>query len=131
MAKKKFQKNKKRKKRKVNSGVAYVNCTFNNTIITITDENGDTLVQKSPPHVGFVGSKKSTAYAATKAALAAGEIAIKKYGLREAKVVLEGLGAGRNASVKGLDSAGIRITMLVDRTRIPHNGCRPPKMPRK
>ncbi|MBD3329046.1 30S ribosomal protein S11 [Candidatus Dojkabacteria bacterium] len=122
---------KKSRRRTVKSGNAYIKATFNNTIITIADQNGATLVQKSPAHVGFKGSKKSTAFAATKAAIAAGEIANKKYGVNEVKVFIVGPGSGRNAAVKGLDSSGLRITALVDRTSIPHNGCRPRKKPRK
>jgi len=122
---------KKEKKRKVSSGIATVQATFNNTIISITDENGEVLVQGSPPVVGFKGARRSTAFAATKAAADAAEKAIKKYGLREVKVIVKGPGAGRNAAVKGLDSAGLKITMLMDKTPIPHNGCRPRKAPRK
>ncbi len=122
---------KKEKKRKVSSGIATVQATFNNTIISITDENGEVLVQGSPPVVGFKGARRSTAFAATKAAADAAEKAIKKYGLREVKVIVKGPGAGRNAAVKGLDSAGLKISMLMDKTPIPHNGCRPRKAPRK
>lgn len=122
---------KKSKKRSVTSGIATIQATFNNTIISITDENGEVLVQSSPAVVGFKGARRSTAFVATKAAADAAEKAIKKYGLREVKVVIKGPGAGRNAAVKGLDSAGLKITTLVDRTPIPHNGCRPRKIPRK
>ena len=122
---------KKSKKRSVTSGIATIQSTFNNTIISITDENGEVLVQSSPAVVGFKGARRSTAFAATKAAADAAEKAIKKYGIREVKVVIKGPGAGRNAAVKGLDSAGLKITTLVDRTPIPHNGCRPRKIPRK
>ena len=122
---------KKSKKRSVTSGIATIQSTFNNTIISITDENGEVLVQSSPAVVGFKGARRSTAFAATKAASDVAEKAIKKYGIREVKVVIKGPGAGRNAAVKGLDSAGLKITTLVDRTPIPHNGCRPRKIPRK
>lgn len=122
---------KKPRRRDVKSGYAHIKATFNNTIIAITDQQGETLVQKSPPHVGFKGSRKSTAFAATKAAIAAGEIAKKKYGVNEVKVFITGPGSGRNAAVKGLDSSGLRITALVDKTSIPHNGCRARKRPRK
>ncbi len=118
-------------KRNVQSGIATVQSTFNNTIISLTDENGEVLGQGSPSRIGFKGAKRSTAYAATKAALDVAEKVIKKYGLREVKVFLKGPGAGRNAAVKGLDSAGLKVTMLVDRTPIPHNGCRARKAPRK
>ncbi len=121
----------KKTKRSVTSGIVTVQATFNNTVISITDQNGEVLVQGSPAVVGFKGARRSTAYAATKAANDAADKAIKKYGIREVKVIVSGPGAGRNAAVKGLDSAGLKITTLVDRTPIPHNGCRSRKSPRK
>ena len=121
---------KSKKKKVVTSGNAYVQATFNNTIVTLTDQDGNTLVQGSPRTVGFSGSKRSTAFAATKAAKDAALKAIKKYGLREVKVYISGAGTGRNAAVKGLDSAGLKVTLLSDRTPLPHNGCRPRKAPR-
>ncbi len=121
----------KKAKKSVTTGVVTVQATFNNTVISITDQNGEVLVQGSPAVVGFKGARRSTAFAATKASLDAAEKAIKKYGLKEVKVIVSGPGAGRNAAVKGLDSAGLKITTLVDRTPIPHNGCRPRKSPRK
>ncbi len=121
----------KKSKRSVSNGIVTIQATFNNTIISITDENGEVLVQGSPAVVGFKGARRSTAFAATKAASDAAEKAIKKYGIREVKVIVSGPGAGRNAAVKGLDSAGLKITTLIDRTPIPHNGCRPRKSPRK
>ena len=96
----------------------------------MTDQEGNTLAQGSPRAVGFLGSKRSTAFAATKAAKDVGIRAIKQYGLREVKVYITGAGTGRNAAVKGLDSAGLKVTLLADRTPIPHNGCRPRKAPR-
>lgn len=122
---------KKTAKRSVQTGIVSVQSTFNNTIITISDADGKVLVQGSPANVGYKGSKRSTAFAATRAAQYAGEIAVKKYGLKEAKAFIKGPGAGRNAAIKGLDAVGIKITQLVDRTPIPHNGCRPRKLPRK
>jgi small subunit ribosomal protein S11 len=122
---------KKKAKKTVTSGIVTVQSTFNNTLISITDTNGEVLVQGGPSLVGFKGTKRSTAFAATKAAADAAEKAIKKYGLKEVKVIVSGPGAGRNAAVKGLDSAGLKITTLMDRTPLPHNGCRPRKMPRK
>ncbi len=121
----------KKTKRSVSSGIVTVQSTFNNTIISITDPKGELLVQGSPAVVGFKGARRSTAFAATKAATDAAEKAIKKYGIREVKVIVKGPGAGRNAAVKGLDSAGLKITTLIDRTPIPHNGCRARKSPRK
>jgi len=123
-------KTKKSAKRKVEKGMAMITATFNNTIITITDEEGNALIQGSPAVVGFGGARRSTAFAATKAAQDTAEKAIKKYGLKEIKVFVKGPGSGRNAAVKGLDSAGLRITQLADRTPIPHNGCTPRKAPR-
>ncbi len=118
-------------RKNVTSGIVSVKASFNNTIITIADLEGKTLIQGAPSKVGFKGSKRSTAFAATKAAKEAGLEAIKKYGLREVKVYVSGAGAGRNAAIKGLDSAGLRLTTLVDNTGIPHNGCSPRKRPRK
>ncbi len=125
------KKTKKSAKRNVQSGIVTIAATFNNTVITIADEDGNTLVQGSPAVVGFKGSKRSTAFAATRAAQNAAEAAIKKYGLKEVKIIIKGPGAGRNAAVKGIDSSGIRVTHLEDRTPIAHNGCRPRKAPRK
>ena len=121
---------KKKAKKNVQSGIAKIQATFNNTIITITDIDGNVLAQGSPTRVGFKGARRSTAFAATKAAVEVAERVIKKYGLKEVKAFLKGPGAGRNAAVKGLDSAGLRVTMLTDETPIPHNGCRPRKAPR-
>ncbi|MCK9368709.1 30S ribosomal protein S11 [Candidatus Dojkabacteria bacterium] len=132
MAEKKVKKIvKKSAKRTVTTGLVTVISSFNNTIISICDEQGGLLVQGSPANVGFKGSKRSTAFAATKAAMFAADAAMKKYGLKEVKVFIKGPGNGRNAAVKGLDSAGLRITQLADRTPVPHNGCRPRKAPRK
>lgn len=127
---KKKVKSKKATKRKVQKGMAMITATFNNTIITLTDEEGNALVQGSPAVVGFGGSRRSTAFAATRAAQDTAEKAMKKYGLKEVKVFVKGPGSGRNAAVKGLDAAGLRITYLADKTPIPHNGCRPRKAPR-
>lgn len=122
---------KKTKKRTVQSGIVTIQSTFNNTLVSVCDEQGGVLCQQSPANIGYKGSKRSTAFAATKAAQSAAEIAMKKYGLKEVKVYIKGPGAGRNAAVKGLDAAGLRITQLFDRTSIPHNGCRSRKAPRK
>jgi small subunit ribosomal protein S11 len=130
MAKKQTKKTKKSNKRKVQKGLAMIQATFNNTIITLTDEEGNALIQGSPAVVGFGGARRSTAFAATRAAQDTAEKAIKKYGLKEVKVFVKGPGAGRNAAVKGLDAAGLRITYLADKTPIPHNGCMPRKAPR-
>lgn len=127
---KKDSKPKKAKKKNVPVGNAYVLASFNNTIITITDPEGNVLASGSPGVVGFKGTKKSTAFAATKAAQDVAE-KVQKFGLQEVKVYISGPGQGRNAAVKGLTSLGIKVTLLSDVTPIPHNGCRPRKMPRK
>lgn len=127
----KVAKKTKKTKVKVTSGEAHILATFTNTIVTLTDEQGNALVQYTPSRVGFKNSKKKTAYAATRAAAAAAADAIDKYGLREVKVYVRGAGVGRNAAVKGLASAGLAVTLLADVTRTPHNGCRPPRKPRK
>lgn len=121
----------KKSKVKVLTGQAHILATFNNTIISLTDDQGNALVQYTPARVGFKNSKKKTAYAATRAASAAGAEAIEKYGLREVKVYVKGAGVGRNAAVKGLALSGLEVTLLADVTRTPHNGCRPPRKPRK
>lgn len=108
----------------------YVQASFNNTLITITDPEGNVIARSSAGVTGFSGTKKSTAFAATKAAQDAA-VKAQRFGVREAKVYLKGPGQGRNAAVKGLDSMGIKITLLSDVTPIPHNGCRPRKAPRK
>lgn len=120
---------KKKTKKTVIEGQAFVDASFNNTIVTITDDDGNVLSSSSAGTVGFRGAKKSTAFAATKAAQDA-VIKAQKYGIREAKVYIKGPGAGRNAAVKGLDSAGLKITQLADITTLPFNGCRPRRKPR-
>lgn len=121
----------KKAKIKVPAGLAHIFATFNNTIITITDEEGKALVSYSPAKVGFKNSKKRTPFAATRAALMAGQVAIEKYGLKDVKVYVKGAGVGRNAAIKGLSSAGLNVTLLADITTVPHNGNRPPRKPRK
>ncbi len=107
-------------------GRAYVHSTFNNTIITLTDSQGSVLAWGSSGTVGFKGSRKSTAFAAQRAA----EDAAKKgmeHGLRQISVFVRGPGAGREAAIRSLQSMGLMITSIRDVTPIPHNGCRPPK----
>lgn len=107
-----------------------VKADFNNTIVTITDLKGEVLASSSPGVIGYSGARKSSAYAATRAAEDAA-VKAQKYGVREAKVYIKGPGPGRNSAVKGLSSAGLRITLLSDITPLPHNGCRPRRLPRK
>ena len=120
-------KSKKRKQRRnVSRGVAHIKATFNNTIVTITDPNGDTLCFASAGTVGFKGSRKSTPFAAQRAAEVAAEKAAK-FGLKEIEVRVKGPGSGRESAITGLQSAGIVIRAIEYITPLPHNGCRPPK----
>ena len=111
---------------KVTRGRAYIKATFNNTIITLTDAEGNAIASSSPGSIGFKGSRKSTPFAATKAAEDAVARA-QKSGISEVDVVIVGPGPGRAAAVKGLDSAGLKVLSMVDKTPLPHNGCRPKK----
>lgn len=117
---------KKKIRKNIQTGLAYIQCSFNNTIITITDVSGNTLGWSSAGLKGFRGSKKSTPYAAQMAAEDAGKKA-KEYGLRTLSVYLRGPGGGREAAIRGLSNAGYNITLLRDITPVPHNGCRPKK----
>lgn len=116
----------KRVRRTVVDGIAHINATFNNTIITITDRQGNALAWASSGGSGFRGSRKSTPFAAQVASERAGEAA-KDYGLKNLEVRVKGPGPGRESAVRALNNAGYRITNIEDVTPIPHNGCRPPK----
>jgi small subunit ribosomal protein S11 len=118
---------KKRKdKRRVEKGAAHIHSTFNNTIVTITDEAGRPLTWASAGTVGFKGSRKGTPFAAQMAAEAAAKQALD-YGLRSVEVFVKGPGGGREAAIRSLQAAGLEVNMIKDVTPIPHNGCRPPK----
>lgn len=112
--------------RSVPSGVAHVKATFNNTIVSITDLTGNVISWASSGKAGFVGSRKSSAFAATMAAQDAAKVAMG-LGMKEVEVNLSGPGAGRESAVRGLQSAGLMITIIRDKTPVPHNGCRPRK----
>jgi len=112
--------------RHVPSGVAHVKATFNNTIISITDPSGHVISWGSAGKAGYVGSRKSSAFAATVAAQGAAKAAMA-VGMKEVEVNLRGPGAGRESAVRGLQSAGLNITIIRDLTPVPHNGCRPRK----
>jgi len=117
---------KKKITRTVPSGIAHVKATFNNTIVSITDPSGNVIAWASAGKTNFTGSRKSSAFAASVAAQDAGKIAMN-YGMKEVEVCLKGPGAGRESAVRGLQSAGLIITLIKDKTPIPHNGCRPRK----
>ena len=126
MVDKKKTKTKSKIKRKVSSGIAHVVSSFNNTIITISDENGNALAWSSAGHKGFKGSRKSTPFAAQIAAEDVGNKG-KEYGLKTLRVELSGPGSGRESALRSLQSVGYIITSIKDVTPIPHNGCRPRK----
>jgi len=126
MAKKKQGKSAKKEKRIVTQGIVHILSTFNNTIVTITDMQGNTLVWESGGTVGFKGTRKSTPYAAQLAAQKAVKRAMQEYGLQEAEVRIKGAGAGRESALKAVYAAGLKITKIRDVTPLPHNGCRPP-----
>ncbi len=107
-------------------GIAHIHASFNNTIITITDRQGNTLSWATAGGSGFRGSRKSTPFAAQVAAERAGEM-VKEYGLKNLEVEVKGPGPGRESAVRALNNSGFRITNITDVTPIPHNGCRPPK----
>ncbi|MBS5888019.1 MAG: 30S ribosomal protein S11 [Negativicoccus massiliensis] len=117
---------KRKEKKHVESGAAHIRSTFNNTIVTITDTNGNTLSWASAGGLGFRGSRKSTPFAAQMAAEQAAKAAMEQ-GLREVEVYVKGPGSGREAAIRALQAAGLDVNMIKDVTPIPHNGCRPPK----
>jgi small subunit ribosomal protein S11 len=116
----------KKSKKNVSDGIAHIHASFNNTIITITDRQGNTLSWASSGGAGFKGSRKSTPFAAQVAAEAAGRAA-QECGIKNLEVQIKGPGPGRESSVRSLNSLGIKIMQIQDVTPIPHNGCRPPK----
>lgn len=117
---------KKRDRKNVESGVAHIKSTFNNTIITITDKAGNTVSWASAGAQGFKGSRKSTPFAAQMAADIAAKAAIE-HGMKELECYVKGPGAGREAAIRSLQAAGLEVNTIKDVTPIPHNGCRPPK----
>ncbi len=112
--------------RMVPEGMAFIHATFNNTIVTITDQQGNTLCWASAGTAGFKGSRKSTPYAARMAAQNAARTA-QDHGMQEIDVVVKGPGPGREAAIRSLQASGIKVRSIADATPVPHNGCRPPK----
>ena len=119
-------KSRKKVKKSISDGIAHVHASFNNTIITITDRQGNALSWATAGGSGFRGSRKSTPFAAQVAAESAGEAA-KQFGLKNLDVHVKGPGPGRESAVRALNNIGYKITNIIDVTPIPHNGCRPPK----
>ena len=117
---------KRRERKNIDRGAAHIRSTFNNTIVTITDTNGNALSWASSGEMGFRGSRKSTPYAAQTAAETAAKAAME-HGLKTVEVFVKGPGQGRESAIRALQTAGLEITLIKDVTPIPHNGCRPPK----
>ena len=117
---------KRRERKNVERGAVHIQSTFNNTIVTITDAQGNTLSWASAGELGFRGSKKSTPFAAQTAAETAAKAA-QEYGLKNVEVFVKGPGAGREAAIRALQGVGLEVKLIKDVTPIPHNGCRPPK----
>ncbi|MBU5594651.1 30S ribosomal protein S11 [Amphibacillus sp. MSJ-3] len=117
---------KRRVKKNIESGIAHIHSTFNNTIVTITDVQGNAISWSSAGALGFKGSRKSTPFAAQMASETAAKAA-QEHGLKTLEVTVKGPGAGREAAIRSLQAAGLEVTAIVDVTPVPHNGCRPPK----
>lgn len=124
-----YKARKRRVKKNIPEGNAYINATFNNTIVTFSDKEGNAIAWSSSGAVKYKGSKKSTPFAAGTAAEAAAKKAYDM-GMRKVEVYVKGLGPGREAAIRSIQGAGIDVTAINDATPIPHNGCRPPKRPR-
>ncbi len=117
---------KRRVKKNVETGIAHIRSTFNNTIVTITDVHGNAVSWSSAGSLGFKGSRKSTPFAAQMAAEAAAKASMEQ-GMKSLEVYVKGPGAGREAAIRALQAAGLEVTAIKDVTPVPHNGCRPPK----
>ena len=124
-----YKQRKRKVKKNVPEGIAHIHATFNNTIVTLSDNDGNAVAWASAGAIGFKGSKKSTPFAAGLASEAAGKKAFDA-GMRKVEVYVKGLGPGRETAIRSLQTAGLEITSISDVTPIPHNGCRPPKRPR-
>ena len=124
-----YKQRKRKVKKNIPEGIAHIHATFNNTITTITDKEGNVIAWASSGAIGFKGSKKSTPFAAGLAAEKAGQMAYDQ-GMRKVDVEVLGVGPGRETAIRSLQTAGLEVTTISDVTPIPHNGCRPPKRPR-
>lgn len=120
------KKGKKKERKIVQTGIAYIQASFNNTIVTMTDMSGNVIVWASAGSQGFKGSRKSTPFAAQRAAETAAKKAME-HGVRQVDVHVKGPGSGRESAIRALQAAGLKINLIKDVTPIPHNGCRPPK----
>ncbi len=120
---------KKKIKRTYTKGLAHIHATFNNTIVTITDEKGNAIAWSSAGAIGYKGARKGTPFAAQNAAEQAAKAAVDQ-GLKTVDVFVKGTGSGRDTAIRSLEVAGLKVLSITDTTPIPHNGCRPPKRPR-
>lgn len=127
MAKGKYNARKRKVKKNIANGQVHIEATYNNTIVTVTDTEGNALCWASSGTQGIKGSKKSTPYAAGKSAEIAGNKAVAEFGMKKVEVFVKGLGAGREMAIRSLQATGLEVTKITDETPIPHNGCRPPK----
>ncbi|MHC2994299.1 MAG: 30S ribosomal protein S11 [Candidatus Atribacteria bacterium] len=127
--KKKVKKTKKKIKRNIATGIVHIQSTFNNTIVTITDKQGNVVAWSSAGNMGYKGSKKSTSFAAQMTAETAAKKAMDQ-GMKEVDVLVKGPGSGRETAIRSLQAVGLKVNMIKDVTPIPHNGCRPPKQRR-
>lgn len=126
MARKTVTKGKQKERKNIPVGVAHIRATFNNTLITITDPNGNTISWASAGNVNFKGSRKGTPFAAQVAADKASRLA-QEHGLKRLDVMVKGPGSGRETAIRALSASGLEVSSIIDVTPIPHNGCRPPK----
>lgn len=120
-------KQRKKTKRQITDGIAHINSSFNNTIVTITDVQGNAICWASAASCGYRGSRKSTPYAAGEAAQRVGAVVVDTYGMKKVQVRVRGPGPGRESAVRALHAAGLVVVSIADETGIPHNGCRSPK----
>lgn len=125
-----YNRRKRKTKKTVVEGQAHIHSTYNNTVVTITDTEGNVISWASAGTIGFKGSKKKTPFAAGMSAEACGKTAVDM-GMKKVEVFVKGLGSGRENAIRSLQTAGLEITAINDETPVPHNGCRPPKRPRK
>lgn len=124
-----YNRRKRKVKKNIPEAVAHIHSTYNNTIVTITEKDGNVITWASSGTIGYKGSKKKTPFAAGIAADAAAKAAIEQ-GVKKLDVVVKGLGTGRETAIRSLQAAGLEILSITDETPVPHNGCRPPKRPR-
>ena len=125
-----YNRRKRKVKKTVVEGQVHIKCSYNNTLVTITDTEGNAISWASAGTIGYKGSKKKTPYAAGMSAEACGKVAADM-GMKKVEVFVKGLGSGRENAIRSLQTAGLEITAINDVTPVPHNGCRPPKRPRK